>query len=52
MSNDVHLRVEHLGKVFKSGERSVNVLTTYRFLIEEGMKTCAIVAPSGSARPR
>ena len=49
MSNDAILSVEHLGKVFKSGERSVNVLSDVSFVIEKG-STCAIVGPSGSGK--
>src|SRR6185295_11039485 len=49
MSNDAILSVEHLGKVFKSGERSINVLSDVSFVIEEG-STCAIVGPSGSGK--
>src|SRR5882672_1906394 len=49
MSNDAILSVEHLGKVFKSGERSINVLSDVSFAIEEG-STCAIVGPSGSGK--
>ena len=49
MSNDAILSVEHLGKVFKSGERSINVLSDVSFAIEGG-STCAIVGPSGSGK--
>ena len=49
MSNHAILSVEHLGKVFKSGERSVNVLSDVSFVIEGG-STCAIVGPSGSGK--
>src|SRR5437016_13639364 len=49
MSNDAILSVEHLGKVFKSGEHSINVLSDVSFAIEEG-STCAIVGPSGSGK--
>ena len=49
MSNHAILSVEHLGKVFKSGERSVNVLSDVSFVIDEG-STCAIVGPSGSGK--
>ena len=43
------LSVEHLSKVFKSGEHIVNVLSDVSFAIEEG-STCAIVGPSGSGK--
>src|SRR5258708_13711285 len=49
MSNHAILSVEHLGKVFKSGERSINVLSDVSFAIEGG-STCAIVGPSGSGK--
>jgi putative ABC transport system ATP-binding protein len=48
MANDI-LRVEHLSKVFKSGDHDVNVLTDISFAIEAG-STCAIVGPSGSGK--
>src|SRR5688572_31691273 len=48
MSNSI-LSVEHLSKVFKSGEHIVNVLSDVSFAIEEG-STCAIVGPSGSGK--
>ena len=43
------LSVEHLSKVFKSGEHIVNVLSDVSFAIEEG-STCAIIGPSGSGK--
>ena len=43
------LSVEHLSKVFKSGEQIVNVLSDVSFAIEEG-STCAIIGPSGSGK--
>lgn len=43
------LSVEHLGKVFKSGERNINVLSDVSFSVENG-STCAIVGPSGSGK--
>ena len=43
------LSVEHLSKVFKSGEHTVSVLSDVSFAIEEG-STCAIVGPSGSGK--
>ncbi len=49
MSTDSILIVEHLSKVFKSGERNVNVLNDVSFAIETG-STCAIVGPSGSGK--
>jgi putative ABC transport system ATP-binding protein len=48
MANDI-LSVEHLSKVFKSGDHDVNVLTDISFAIEAG-STCAIVGPSGSGK--
>jgi putative ABC transport system ATP-binding protein len=48
MANDI-LKVEHLSKVFKSGDHDVNVLTDISFAIEAG-STCAIVGPSGSGK--
>lgn len=49
MTNNAILSVEHLSKVFKSGERSINVLSDVSFAIDEG-STCAIVGPSGSGK--
>jgi putative ABC transport system ATP-binding protein len=43
------LTVEHLSKVFKSGEHVVNVLSDVSFAIDEG-STCALVGPSGSGK--
>ena len=43
------LKVEHLSKVFKSGEHVVNVLSDVSFAIDEG-STCALVGPSGSGK--
>ena len=43
------LSVEHLSKVFKSGERPIPVLSDVSFAIEEG-STCAVVGPSGSGK--
>lgn len=48
MANDI-LSVEHLSKVFKSGDREVNVLSDISFAVETG-STCAIVGPSGSGK--
>jgi putative ABC transport system ATP-binding protein len=49
MKNSVILSVEHLSKVFKSGEHVVNVLSDVSFAVEAG-STCAIVGPSGSGK--
>ena len=43
------LSVEHLNKLFKSGEKSVTILHDISFAIEEG-SACAIVGPSGSGK--
>lgn len=43
------LSVEHLTKVFKSGDREVHVLSDLSFTVERG-GTCAIVGPSGSGK--
>jgi putative ABC transport system ATP-binding protein len=43
------LKVEHLSKVFKSGEHIVNVLSDISFEVDEG-STCALVGPSGSGK--
>ena len=43
------LSVEHLSKLFKSGEKSVTILHDISFAIEEG-SACAIVGPSGSGK--
>lgn len=49
MSIEPILSVEHLNKVFKSGEHHVNVLTDVSFAVESG-SACAIVGPSGSGK--
>ncbi len=49
MSTEPILSVEHLSKVFKSGDRQVNVLTDVSFTVACG-STCAIVGPSGSGK--
>ena len=49
MSTEPILSVEHLSKVFKSGDRNVNVLIDVSFAVEAG-STCAIVGPSGSGK--
>lgn len=43
------LKVEHLHKVFKSGDRPVAILQDISFDIEQG-SACAIVGPSGSGK--
>jgi putative ABC transport system ATP-binding protein len=43
------LSVEHLNKLFKSGDKSVAILHDISFAIEEG-SACAIVGPSGSGK--
>jgi putative ABC transport system ATP-binding protein len=43
------LKVEHLSKVFKTGEHVINVLSDVSFTVEEG-STCALVGPSGSGK--
>jgi putative ABC transport system ATP-binding protein len=43
------LSVEHLHKLFKSGDKSVEILHDISFAIEEG-SACAIVGPSGSGK--
>jgi len=43
------LSVEHLNKLFKSGDRSVTILNDISYAIEEG-SACAIVGPSGSGK--
>ena len=43
------LSVEHLNKLFKSGDKSVTILYDISFAIEEG-SACAIVGPSGSGK--
>jgi putative ABC transport system ATP-binding protein len=48
MTNSI-LSVEHLSKVFKSGDHIINVLSDVSFAIEAG-STCAIVGPSGSGK--
>jgi len=49
MGKSVILRVEHLHKVFKSGEQTVTVLNDISFEIEAG-SACAIIGPSGSGK--
>jgi putative ABC transport system ATP-binding protein len=43
------LKVEHLSKVFKTGEHRVNVLSDVSFAVEQG-GSCALVGPSGSGK--
>jgi putative ABC transport system ATP-binding protein len=43
------LSVEHLTKLFKSGDKSVSILHDISFAVEEG-SACAIVGPSGSGK--
>jgi putative ABC transport system ATP-binding protein len=43
------LKVEHLSKVFKTGEHIVNVLSDVSFAVEQG-SSCALVGPSGSGK--
>ncbi len=43
------LSVEHLNKLFKSGDKSVTILHDISFAIETG-SACAIVGPSGSGK--
>ena len=43
------LSVEHLNKLFKSGDQSITILHDISFAIEEG-SACAIVGPSGSGK--
>ena len=43
------LSVEHLNKLFKSGDKSVTILHDISFAIEAG-SACAIVGPSGSGK--
>jgi putative ABC transport system ATP-binding protein len=48
MTDDI-LRVEHLSKVFKSGDHEVSVLSDISFAVRGGA-TCAILGPSGSGK--
>ena len=48
MTNPI-LSVEHLSKVFKSGDHVVSVLSDVSFAVEAG-STCAIIGPSGSGK--
>jgi len=49
MSDNTILSVEHLTKLFKSGEQTLTVLHDVSFDIEAG-SSCAIVGPSGSGK--
>jgi putative ABC transport system ATP-binding protein len=49
MSSNTILSVEHLSKLFKSGEQTLTVLRDVSFDVEAG-STCAIVGPSGSGK--
>jgi putative ABC transport system ATP-binding protein len=49
MADSTLLRVEHLSKVFKSGDKPLTVLKDISFEIPEG-GTCAVVGPSGSGK--
>ena len=49
MPNSIILSVEHLCKIFKSGDQTLTVLKDASFAIEEG-SACAIVGPSGSGK--
>jgi putative ABC transport system ATP-binding protein len=48
MANTI-LSVEHLTKVFKSGDQNLTVLSDVSFAIEE-TSACAIIGPSGSGK--
>ena len=43
------LSVEHLTKVFKSGDRNLTILSDVSFVVEE-TSACAIIGPSGSGK--
>src|ERR1700746_1743773 len=49
MSSNTILSVEHLTKLFKSGEQTLTVLRDISFDVEAG-STCAIVGPAGSGK--
>ena len=49
MTSNPILIVEHLSKVFKSGDETLTVLKDVSFAVEEG-SACAIVGPSGSGK--
>jgi putative ABC transport system ATP-binding protein len=49
MENAKILSVEHLKKVFKSGQQTLTVVDDVTFSVEEGT-ACALVGPSGSGK--
>ncbi|MGH7830339.1 MAG: ABC transporter ATP-binding protein, partial [Candidatus Binatia bacterium] len=49
MADSILLRVEHLSKVFKSGDKTLTVLQDVSFEVPEG-GACAVVGPSGSGK--
>ncbi len=49
MSENSVLRVEHLTKTYRSGERTLTVLRDVSLSVHEGSR-CAIVGPSGSGK--
>ncbi len=49
MTSNIILRVDHLSKIFKSGDQTLTVLKNVSFAVEEG-SACAIVGPSGSGK--
>ena len=49
MTSNPILIVEHLSKIFKSGDETLTVLKDVSFAVEEG-SACAIVGPSGSGK--
>ena len=49
MSETSVLRVEHLTKTYRSGERTLTVLRDVSLSVQEGSR-CAIVGPSGSGK--
>ncbi len=49
MSETAVLRVEHLTKTYRSGERTLTVLRDVSLSVQEGSR-CAIVGPSGSGK--
>ncbi|HTN71326.1 MAG TPA: ABC transporter ATP-binding protein [Methylomirabilota bacterium] len=49
MTSTMILSVEHLTKIFKSGDQNLTVLSDVSIAIEEGI-ACAIIGPSGSGK--
>jgi putative ABC transport system ATP-binding protein len=49
MNRTTILSVEHLTKLFKSGDQNLTVLSDVSFAVDEG-SACAIVGPSGSGK--